>query len=180
MSKMRFETLEPGRKVGGQVLRAPLNAKRVRVLIRRRCSLFVDDADGGDPLAGMEAVFYCLTRTAEELTGMVRNPQSEWDAAVEEFALGLDDGALEEFTALFEEEQETIGDAVAVPVVDDEGKEPAPEMVTPGRNHIGSIASLPPGCGPDFPTGTPKGCPSSSSSGSPTHQDTMAAADMSG
>jgi hypothetical protein len=114
--------IEPGAIVAGITLHAPMNAKRIRVLTRRKCGLFVDD-DGRDELAGIEAAFFCLSLTSDELTQLFGLSQEQWDERVEDFAMSLPDGAVEEFAELFKEESETLANvSVEDADAEDEGK----------------------------------------------------------
>ena len=132
--------IEPGTTVAGITLQAPMNAKRIRVLTRRRCGLFVDD-EGRDELAGIESAFYCLSLTSDDLTSIFGWSQEEWDKAVDDFAMNLPDNAVEEFTALFGEESKMMRE-VSVEADDDEGDAGKTErQETLGRSLAGSQAS---------------------------------------
>ena len=125
--------IEPGTVVAGITLQSPMNAKRIRVLTRRKCGLFVDD-DGRDELAGIEAAFFCLSMTSAELANSFGMSQEEWDEAAEQFALALPDGGVEAFAELFKEESEILADvSVEDADADSEGKQkvgdsPAPSL----------------------------------------------------
>ena len=137
--------IEPGTTVAGITLQAPMNAKRIRVLTRRRCGLFVDD-DGRDELAGIESAFYCLSLTSDDLTSIFGWNQEEWDKAVDDFAMNLPDNAVEEFTALFGEESKMMRE-VSVEADDSEGDTgdagKTERQETLGRSLAGSQASSP-------------------------------------
>ncbi len=51
-----FPHIEAGVIVGGVKLQAPLNAKRIRVLTRRKCGVLVEDSED-EMFESMEAVF---------------------------------------------------------------------------------------------------------------------------
>lgn len=153
-----FESIGRGVVVGGHALQSSLNAKRLRVLIRRKNPLF-SDVENDDPLVGAESVFYCLTLTSDQLSSMYGETQEQWDARVAEFAESLEDGALEEFAELLKVEDDAIKEATVEPI--DSGKEEAPEATTTGRNHIGSMESLSPQCHPGCLTPMPSPNPSS-------------------
>jgi len=161
--KTPMESIQKGVEVGGMMLQSPLNAKRMRVLIRRKNPLFSDE-ETDDPLVGAESVFYCLTRTSDELAAMFSETQMQWDERVGVFAESLEDGALEDFAALLGVEEDAIGDATVQPI--DAGKMEAPQEVTEtaGRNLIGSTPSQSLECLPACPT--PRPMPSLSSKSS--------------
>lgn len=136
--------IEKGMKVGGVILRAPLNAKRIRVLTRRKCAMFVDGEGIGDAFSAVEGVFFCLSLTPAELADTFALTLEEWGEAVEDFAMNLDDGALEEFASLFHDEQKVITSAEVENVESEETDEPGKmEAATAEPDQTGSLSSLP-------------------------------------
>jgi hypothetical protein len=154
----------PGMVVAGVELKSPVNAKRIRVLTRRKNGLFVDCPER-DGIAGIESLLFCLTLDSAGLADSFGWSQEEWDDQVEQFALTLPDGGLEEFSALFAKEQESISRA-SVEADVEPGKAEAVETSEPSQTGLQVFSPPPRAMGST--TNTPNQCPSSISSSTST------------
>lgn len=100
-------------KVGKRTVQ-PFTAGRVKYLRRRGNSFFSGDSDQDEVDAAIE-LFFVATRETKELLKLRRATTEEWDDAVEEFALTLEAGELEEFSRIAEEEFKLIDESHATP-----------------------------------------------------------------
>lgn len=86
---------------------------------------------------------FVLSRTAEELAGMVLMPDVEWDGEVEKFLLGLEDDVFEAFAMRLFDEFGALRAVSVQPADDDEpGKASGEETAAPSP--VGSQISAPP------------------------------------
>lgn len=122
----------PGMVVAGVEIKSSLNAKRIRVLSRRRNGLFGNFPERGG-LAGIESLFFCLSLSSDELATSYGWTLEGWDEAVEKFAINLPDGGIEEFAALFKDEEAAIIAAGVKPEGEDEGKDTGAVVDTRNR-----------------------------------------------
>ena len=167
--------IEPGTIVAGITLQSALNAKRVRVMMRRKNGLFTD-APERDGLVGMESLFYCLSLTSDDLSAKFSLKLDEWDEECTQFAEGLPDGGLEAFGALFADENEVIAGASVEPI--EEGK--AERATTEGPSPVGSQASSPRPQLTALPTISQRNSPSSESCSTSTLPDTPTEENLNG
>lgn len=165
----------PGMIVAGVEIKSALNAKRIRVLSRRKNGLFTECPER-DGIAGLESLLYCLSLTSDDLSDTFRLTQDEWDEAVEEFAMKLPDGGLEEFAGLFDAEQEAIANVSVKPEGEDEedlGK--TQDSETLAQSPTGSLRCLPRDAAQGSTTQPPNPSPSSTSCSTSTLSDTQTA-----
>lgn len=106
-------------KVGDHTVQ-PFTAGHFFFLQRRKNALFSDQSEQDETAAAIE-LFFVATRKRKDLLRLKRASKDEWDAAVEDFALGIEPGDLEAFGRLSEDELGALKDSQATPT----GKEAA-------------------------------------------------------